>query len=323
MALSSIVIAADTRALIRHLESVPAASIHTYRLRDNKGRSMDCLKMFQPSGSQSLTVYGVYHSREKGVFSLHLARSKDLLKWTHLAVLDRHASQGTIRKCDNGAYLTAYEKDAPNSCWIRLRHYKNLHDLSSGTFERQFDIPRTLAPTAEGTPSFEHVQLKQNRLDTSEIRIRFHYFKDTRTDQLAQGTLTNFKSWSAAPSDAINAELVKRKWLGNLGDRDRFTWDGGVFYLQEVQRKRGDWSSWRICLCNERGMPISTLSIRTHSKSTAFSNPNATWITAQSGRKLLVVTLFLPSEGSAPSEAGTLLYGFQPTGAKRTRNRKS
>jgi hypothetical protein len=316
------VIAADANTVIAHLESVPTAVLRVYGLRDNNGRGMDCLKVFQPGGDDHGSVFGVYHYRKGGVFSVHLARSANLVDWTHITPLDKHASQATIWQCDNGAYLLAYEKDAPNGCWIRLRFYKDRARLLKGEHERQFDIPRTLAPTAEGTPSFEHVNLKNNKLDESEIRIRFHYYKDMERDQLAHGTLTDFRSWKSAASDRINAELARRKWLGNLGDRDRFTWGGQVFYLQEVQHKPGDWTSWRVFLCDGEGMPVRKLSIRTRSGSTAFANPNATWITDSKGRRVLVVTMFLPSEGNAPTEAGSLLYAIDPSTKKGVPNRE-
>jgi hypothetical protein len=78
--------------------------------------------------------------------------------------------------------------------------------------------------------------------------------------------------------------------------------------LQETQRNRNDWSSWRINLCDEKGMPIRTLAIKTDKHSRAFANPNATWVTDSHNQQKLVITLFLPSEGNAPEEAGTLLY---------------
>lgn len=311
--LSSCCMAGEPDALLEQLESVPTAVVHAYQLRDNNGRSMDCLKVLQPRSESYNGVYGVYHSRQDGVFSIHLARSMDLLNWTHVTPLDEHASQATIWQCDSGAYFVAYEKDEPNSVWIRVRFYKDLSDLRSGTHGREFDIPRTLAPTAEGTPSFESVTLPQDNLDMSRIELRFHYFKEARVDQLAGGTLTNFKSWKAESLDDNNAELIRRGWRGNLGDRDKFTWKERSFYLQEVQRTRGDWSSWRVCLCDEEGMPIRVLSIRTHSGSAAFSNPSATWITNSKGQRVLAITLFLPSDGNDRDERGTLMYAIAPS----------
>ena len=142
-------------------------------------------------------------------------------------------------------------------------------------------------------------------------------------DRLAKGTLTNFESWRAECSEQINVELEKRGSAGNFGDRDKFMWNGKSFYLQEVQHRRGDWSSWRVFLCDDRGMPIKRLSINTHSESTAFANPTATWVTDSMGRGKLVVTLFLPSEGNSPKEAGELIYVIDPSRKMKDRYGKS
>lgn len=310
--------ASDTRSLIKQLESVPAAESHVYRLLDDKGMGMDCLKVFQPANHNHGQVMGVYHHRKGGVFSIHLARSTDLINWSYLRTLDKHASQATIWQCDNNAFFLAYEKDAPNSCWIRIRYYESLPALIEGKHLKEFDIPRTLAPTAEGTPSFESVSMEGNRIDDSEIRLRFHYFKNVRVDQLATGKLTNFNSWDCEPLNAVNSELIRRGWLGNLGDRDKFIWKENVYYLQEIQRVRNDWSSWRVSLCQSDGMPIHDLEFKTHKGSIAFANPNATWIHDTEKRRKLVVTLFLPSEGNHPEEVGTLLYVIDPKTAEQS-----
>jgi hypothetical protein len=46
----------------------------------------------------------------------------------------------------------------------------------------------------------------------------------------------------------------------------------------------------------------------THGGSTAFANPTATMLHDPAGRDAVMVTLFLPMEGAAPGEAGSLLY---------------
>lgn len=302
----------DSIRLIEHLESVPSAEMHVYGLRDDRGMSMDCLKVFQPEDSFQGSFLGVYHHRSGGSFLVSLARSQNLVDWTFVVTLDSHASQATIQQCDNGALLLAYEKDAPDSCWIRLRYYDNLDDLIVGTHAREFDIERTLAPTAEGTPSFESVTMAGKNIDLSEVELRFHYYMNRRVDQLARGILTGFKSWHSKPSDRINREFITRGWRGNLGDRDRFIWQGNVYYLQEIQKRRGDWSSWRIWLCGDEGMPIRPLSVKTHNGSVAFANPNASWIVDPKAQRKLVMTLFLPSEGNSRQESGTLLYVINP-----------
>jgi hypothetical protein len=303
----------DPETLIGHLESVARSEGHVYQLRDDRGQGMDCLKVFQPQDAAFAGIYyGVYHSHRRGLLVAHLARSTDLVNWTTITALDDHASQPAIFPCDNGGYLLAYEHDEPNSVWIRIRYYPDLKALSAARHERQFDIPRSLAPTAEGTPSFESVKLGAQGLESSEIRIRFHYYQDGDVDQLAHGVLKDFQTWQAWPADELNAELRRQGWLGNLGDRDRFDWNGQTYYLQEIQRTKGDWGSWRLCLCDAAGQPLQVLSIRTDQGSTAFSNPHATWVVDPTNRKQLVVTLFLHSQGNPAAERGVLLYIIDP-----------
>lgn len=298
---------ADKDGLVRQLEDVSGAKLQVYTLRDDRGQGMDCLKVFQPATAAG-TYYGVYHNFQAGVLVTHVARSTDLVQWTHLTALDEHASQPAIHGCDNGGYLLAYEHDEPNSVWIRLRYYDSLEHLLAAKFQRQFDIQRTLAPTAEGTPSFESVEIGPEGLTQSQIQLRFHYYKDGDVDQLATGTLVNFSQWQAEADTELNRTLADQGWRGNLGDRDKFTWREQTYYLQETQQTRGDWGSWRLCLCDHRGHPLQPLAIRTEQGSTAFSNPHATWVRNVTDQRLLVVTLFLHSRGNPPAERGVLLY---------------
>ena len=298
----------DVDQLIGALESVESADLFVYQLRDSKGRGMDCLEPFQPKDrDKKEAAFGVYHSRRDGVFSVHLAKSDDLRTWTHLAELDEHASQATIHECEGGALILAYEKDAPNSCWIRLRQYASLEKLIEGKFSREFDVPRSLAPTAEGTPSFELV-----KANGDDITLRFHFFQKARVDQLATGVLRDFREWKASPSAEVNDALKKIGGLGNLGDRSRFAWSGKTLYLQELQGQRGNWGTWGVCLCDAKGLPLRKLAIKTHRGSKAFSNPAARWIVDKQNKRKLAVTLFIHSKGSDRSEAGQLLYVVDP-----------
>ena len=291
------------------LEHVSRSETVRYKLRDDRGMGMDCLKVFQSPHADDRGIYfGVYHHMDDGCLLTQLARSTDLEHWEHLTTLDKHASQPAIHVTPDGQYLLAYEHDEPNSVWIRIRHYADLESLCSGAYSREFDIDRSLAPTAEGTPSFEAVSIGSGGLDSSSIQLRFHYYKDQDVDQLARGTLTNFSTWTAKPADELNRTLRASGWLGNLGDRDKLNWGSKSYYLQEVQAERGQWGTWRLALCDDTGNAIHILRPQTHQGSVAFSNPHATWVTDQQGRRRLVVTLFLHSAGNPPAERGCLLY---------------
>lgn len=311
--ISSLVALDDTELLIKRLQSVADAELHVYKLTDDRGRGMDCLKVFQPAVAPEAGVYyGVYHNYQQGVLVSHLARSTDFVTWTHLVELDKNASQPAMHSCDNGGFLLAYEHDEPNSVWIRIRYYEDLAALIAGNFQRQFDIPRTLAPTAEGTPSFEVVRVGNEGIESSEIKLRFHYYRNMDVDQLASGTLTNFETWEAEPARELNSAMREQGWLGNLGDRDKFRWRDQTYYLQEIQRTKGDWSSWRLGLADDQGQLLQPLKIQTHQGSTAFSNPHITCIRDANEQAKIVVTFFLHSNGNPPEERGVLLYVIDP-----------
>jgi hypothetical protein len=298
----------ESTDLIARLEDTDAAK--TFQLRDNKGHGLDCLDVFQAKKTKKSGYYGVSHSLKKGLLSVHLTHSADLRTWTHLAELDQHGSQATIHETPDGAFLLAYEKDAPNSCWLRLRHYPDLTALSKGKFDREFDIPRTLAPTAEGTPNFESVEMKNGDLNQSKITLRFHYYQNAQVDQLSQGTLTNFREWKASPSPKSNQALKNLGGKGNLGDRSKFQWRNKTYYLQEVQGTRLDWGSWGIFLCDHNGFPLKKINIQTPGKSKAFSNPSVSKVLGPDGKPLLILAAFLHSKGSAANEVGQMLSIF-------------
>ena len=300
----------EALTLSNRLEDTKAAKLLIFKLRDNEDHGMDCLDVFQPHSTKNGTSFGVSHSLRNGVFSVHLSDSTDLRNWKHVIELDQHGSQATVHETDDGTFLLAYEKDAPNSCWIRLRSYSDLDALRSGRHDHEIDLPRTLAPTAEGTPSFEKVDIENGNLATSNIQLRFHYFKYARVDQLASGTLINFKKWKATPSRKLNQAFIKLGADGNIGDRSKFIWKDKSYYLQEVQGTRRDWGTWGLFLCDSNGLPLKRLDLKTPGHSTAFANATVSRIKDKSGQELLVFTAFLHSKGSSPLESGQMLLAF-------------
>jgi hypothetical protein len=290
--------------MIERLSDVTNATAFRYAARDDRGAPLDCLKILQLGPGDFI---GVYHALREKVFYLHVARSTNLLEWRRVATLDEHASQGALWRGSNGVFLVAYEKDTPRAANVRLRCYENLAALLAGSFTRQFDVPRTLAPTAEGTPSFERVTWGEGP-ERSRIELRLHYYREKKVDRAATGTLVGFTNWVATPDPAINAPLEARGVAGNIGDRDRFDWGGRSYLLQEAQLRPHDWASWRLFLFDAQTMECRPVPVRTHRGSSSFANPTVTPVRDARGRELLAVTLFLPAQGSAPGEAGTLIY---------------
>jgi hypothetical protein len=114
------------------LEQVTRADGYRYTVRDDHGRSMDTLKILRRGDKEYL---GVYHTLAGGRFEVHVATSRDLVKWRHRARLSVNASQPTVARRPGGRYLVAYEKDSGcrsgNNC-LGFRRYDTDRKLLNG-----------------------------------------------------------------------------------------------------------------------------------------------------------------------------------------------
>jgi hypothetical protein len=247
------------------------------------------------------------------VFVTKLARSANLLTWTHVADLEPHASQPTIAALSDGGFLVAYEKDAgctgtgPGGNCLGFRHYGSLASLFAGAGDRSFQAPRSLSKCAEGTPNIYGADLRPD-IGHSTIDVGFHYFRNCDVDRQARGTLRDFSSWSGAADGGLNAAFEAFRPGGNVGDRDFMRYGGASFNIHEVQFTKGDFGSWRVYLYDWLLGPATPLAIHTHRGSTAFANPTFTSLTSPAGRPAVLVTLFIPLHGTATTENGELIY---------------
>ena len=267
---------------------------------------MDTAKVIaSPAGG----YLAVYHDDE----TCHLATSMDLMTWTHRAVIDEPATQPTIASAGEGGLLTAAEFNDGHGGQVRVRSWPTLEAVLAGRPAREFLAPRTLSACNEGTPSFRRIGLGTD-LDSSRVELGFHYHRDCRVDRQALGTLTGFRSWTAARYPQLDgaveraAAAVGEQIRGNIGDRDHLGYLGRDYDLIEAQGRRDDFATWRIYLHDRATGTAQRLEVMTHGASTAFANPTATMLRDPAGRDALMVTLFLPMEGAAPGEAGSLLY---------------
>ena len=303
--------AAALRLVLPAIENVTSATAYRYHTRDDKGSTMDTLKVIPSPGGGYL---GVYHTLTAGVFVTKLARSTNLLTWTHVVDLEPNASQPTIAALSDGGFLVAYEKDAgctgtgpPGANCLGFRHYANLAALLAGSGDRSRQIPRSLSNCAEGTPNIYSADLNPD-IDHSTIDVGFHYFRSCDVDRQARGTLRNFTSWSAGVQGGLNATFEAFGPRGNIGDRDFIRFGAAAVNLHEVQFTKGDFGSWRTYLYDWLTGVGTPLSIRTHRGSTAFANPTFTYLTSPAGRPAVLVTLFIPLQGAATGETGELVY---------------
>ena len=288
------------------LGDVPAATAFRYDAHDSAGNRMDTAKVI---GGPDGGYLAVYHSGEV----CHLATSTDLMEWAHRAVVDQPATQPTIAATPGGGLLTAAEFNDGQGGRLRIRHWPTLDALLAGRPTREFLAPRTLSACNEGTPSIRRVGL-DGGLDGSRIELGFHYHRACQVDRQARGTLAGFRSWTAATDPALDAAVERaaaaagERIGGNIGDRDHLRHLGRDYDLIEAQGRRGDFATWRVYLHDRTAGTTERLEIVTHKGSTAFANPTATPLRDPAGREAIMVTMFLPLEGAAPGEAGSLLY---------------
>jgi hypothetical protein len=288
------------------LGHVRAASAFRYDARDSLGNRMDTAKVIPSRAGGYLAVY---HSEEV----CHLATSADLMTWTHQVVVDEPATQPTIASTRDGGLLTAAEFNDGHGGRLRVRHWANLDALLAGRPAREFLALRTLSACNEGTPSIQQVDLDADG-GLSRIELGFHYYRDCRVDRQARGTLSGFRVWSAARYPELDAAIeraaaaVGEQVRGNIGDRDHLRYRDNDYDLVEAQGRRGDFATWRVYLYDRSAGTAERLDVVTHGGSTAFANPTATMLRDPGGRAALIVTLFVPMEGAAPGEAGSLLY---------------
>ncbi|MFE0173059.1 hypothetical protein ACFWZ2_12125 [Streptomyces sp. NPDC059002] len=288
---------AGTARLAALAEDVTAAAGHRYDARDHTGRTMDAAQIEQ---AQDGTYLAVYHTLlADGRFHAAVATSTDLRHWQRRHDFGPGTHQASLAHDGRGGFVLAYEKDPRNH--IAIRAYEDLPALLEGRSHRAFDAPLTLSRCAEGTPSITAVR-------GATIHLTGHYRAGCETDRQLRATLTGFRDWHAEPDRRLDRAV--RTWGngGNIGDRAPVELGGRRVVLIEGQGRRGDFGSWGTYAYDPSSGRADRLDIRTHGGSGAFANPSATLLTDPEGQPALLVSLFIPAEGSAPGEAGQLLY---------------
>lgn len=284
------------------IENVTQANARRYGTTDSAGRSMDTAKLIQDPAGGYLAVYHTYLS---GTPRVSVATSSDLINWTFRRELGTLASQPHIMALPQGAYVLAWEQEPNNH--IAFRYYATRNDLLNGVASRSFDAPRTLSSCAEGTPNIYSVTLSPD-IDHSIIDVGGHYYWNCDRDRQQRGRLTNFRSWSTSAQGYVDNALLHWDVGGNIGDRDALNYKGYAYGLMEGQYTKNDFGSWRSFIYDYQTGNAEPLNMHTDAGSTAFANPSFTALTAPNGQRAIAVSMFLPSEGAKPGEAGQLIY---------------
>lgn len=282
--------------------------------RDDRGSSLDGLDVIAAPPGQGVPgrYVGVHHTLVNGRFVTKLVTSDDLTTWTHRADLDARASQATLAALPDGGFVLALERDTPDAQFVSrsnlvVRHYAGWGALVANQVNRQVDLPRTLAETAEGTPALD--VRSWNGPDQSEIAITFHYLKNIDVDRQAAGVLTNFAadSWAPQPSAAVNDLFIRLGTRGNLGDRADLLFEGRAFAVLEAQSIKASFATWRWYLYDRQRNETRLLALRSPAGSFALGNPTVRVLDGPAGSPVLLFSGFAFSEGATPGEAGQFI----------------
>jgi hypothetical protein len=175
----------------------------------------------------------------------------------------------------------------------------------AGAFSES-NIPRTLAATAEGTPTIE-VQAWGGSPQSSTILIRFHYLKNIDVDRQAQGTLTNFSSWTAQPDTQVNNLFIALGTRGNLGDRADIAFEGHHFAVLEAQSIKTRFDTWKWYLYDRDRGEARLIALHGRAGSWAAANPTVRILTGPDGRPTLLTSGFFFWQGGVAGEAGQFI----------------
>lgn len=229
---------------------------------DHLGHQLTALSIVaDPAGDGWLGVYHWPTGDGPADFAVGLATSKDLLQWRNVAELDADGgNMPVLHRTPGGGFLLAYEDyvrvEKGNAISrIRVRAYADRARLLTNTWSVQRELPATLSDNNEGTPTFETIKWNGSP-EASTIRMRFHFNAGASgVDRQGVGTLRGFRRWTAERDRALDATLTSAGFPASHGRRSTFRAGGRPWMLIEVQRRPGDFSSWRLLLLDRGPAP--------------------------------------------------------------------
>jgi hypothetical protein len=289
---------AATDRLVSLIENVKAADGYVYDPHDDRGNGLTAAKILNAPGGGFVAV-SHWPDPVTSEFVTSVSTSDDLLNWTWRAELGRMASQPTIAEASDGGYVVAWEQQ-PDPIHILFSYYATYDDLLAARPAKTYMPPLQLSNCAEGTPSFYSAS-------STHLDVGMHYYRDCRLDREAHG-FTDWTSWNSRTEPGLDRAIERLGVDGGIGDRDGpFTFDGFDYMVIEGQRVLDRWDTFTTFVYDPTSGSARRLNIQTHGGSQAFSNPTVGHVRFE-GREALVMSMFIPGEGSAPGEAGGVIY---------------
>ena len=297
------------------LENADDATYTRYHVTDSQGRTMDGMKVIENPAGGYLAVYHSYiykSSLGKNEFDARLASSTDLANWTYRTTLSENSSMPTIAyHPETGGFFVIHEQwmssGSSGVSRLRFHYYPSFVALATANDSEDYIAPITLSPwNLEGTPNIYSISP-----DGDSIEAGFHY-NNSGSDRIGRGLLSNFlsgsPSWSTWSETALNNLLISKGVGKHIGDRDYGSILGANYMVQEAMMVDGDWSTWRTFFYDYQRQDYLRLYLKTDGGSASFGNSTFTKLISPSGKDAIVTAYFIFGEGSAPGEAGPVMF---------------
>jgi hypothetical protein len=267
---------------------------------------------------------GVFHNQiNTAQFATYLGYSTDLRVWHTIGRIHSPASQPDLRILPDASVVYAEEYNPSGRPYVRVQYYGNgavsgLAALIANPAvapTQAITLPGTALAKADGTPEFGRISYS-GAIAGSTLEVTHHFYDLGQRDIEADGTLTNFESWSTPTDTTVGNLVTNAGGTGKIGDREIFKVGNQVFEVVEAQvspTSSSDYGSWRLFLVNKTQNTVQKLSPVLSGGAQSLGNPTVSFVTLPTGVPALVFTCFVfgTNNGTTPLGGHMFVYPLE------------
>ena len=267
---------------------------------------------------------GVFHNQiNTAQFATYLGYSTDLRVWHTIGRIHSPASQPDLRILPDDSVVYAEEYNPSGRPYVRVQYYGNgavsgLAALIANPAvapTQAITLPGTALAKADGTPEFGRISYS-GAIAGSTLEVTHHFYDLGQRDIEADGTLTNFESWSTPTDTTVGNLVTNAGGNGKIGDREIFKVGNQVFEVVEAQvspTSSSDYGSWRLFLVNKTQNTVQKLSPVLSGGAQSLGNPTVSFVTLPTGVPALVFTCFVfgTNNGTTPLGGHMFVYPLE------------
>jgi hypothetical protein len=242
-----------------------------------------------PTDDAQHPYLGVFHNQINSTqFATYLGYSTDLRVWHTIGQIHSPASQPDLRILPDDSVVYAEEYNPSGRPYVRVQYYGNgavtgLEALIANpavAATEAITLPGTSLAKADGTPEFGRITYS-GAIASSTLEITHHFYYLGQRDIEADGTLTNFKTWSSPTDTTVDNLVTNAGGNGKIGDREVFKVGNQVFEVVEAQvnpTSGSDYGSWRLFLVNKTQNTVQKLSPQLSGGAQSLGNPTVSFV---------------------------------------------